>query len=106
MAYVFLVLAIASEILGTSMLKTTEGFTRLWPSLACLGAYGVAFALLSQAVKTIPVGVAYALWSGLGTAAIVVIGVTFLGESISAIKIIGVSLIVVGVVILNLGGAH
>ncbi|XXF81241.1 multidrug efflux SMR transporter [Myxococcaceae bacterium GXIMD 01537] len=106
MAYVFLLLAIASEVVGTSLLKKTEGFSRLWPTVACLGAYSAAFALLSQAVKKVPVGVAYALWSGLGTAAIVVIGVTFLGESLSAVKVAGVALIIAGVIVINLGGAH
>jgi len=106
MAYLFLLLAIASEIVGTSLLKKTDGFTRLWPSVLCLSAYGLAFVLLSQAVKKVPVGIAYALWSGLGTAAIVVIGVTFLGESINATKVLGVGLIIAGVIILNLGGAH
>ncbi|WP_164018020.1 DMT family transporter [Pyxidicoccus trucidator] len=106
LSYVYLVAAIASEIVGTSLLKKTDGFTRLWPSVACLGGYVAAFAFLSQAVKTVPVGIAYALWAGLGTAGIVVIGAVFLGEPLSAVKIIGVGLIVAGVVVINLGGAH
>lgn len=104
MAYLFLLAAIASEVVGTSLLKTTEGFTRLWPTVGCLTAYGVAFALLSQAVKQVPVGVAYAMWSGLGTAAIVTIGVVFFSETLSPIKVLGLGLIIGGVVLLNLGG--
>lgn len=105
MAYVFLVLAIAAEVAGTSLLKATEGFTRLWPTVGTLSAYAVAFALLAQAVKEIPVGVAYALWSGLGTAAIVAVGAVFLHEPLSAVKVSGIGLVVAGVVVLNLGGA-
>jgi small multidrug resistance pump len=106
MAYVFLVLAIGSEVFGTSMLKATDGFSRLWPTVACLSGYVLSFVLLSQAVKHIPIGVAYAMWSGLGTAAIVAIGTVFLGESLNLVKVIGLGLIVGGVVVLNLGGAH
>lgn len=80
MAYVFLLLAIAAEVVATSLLKSSEGFTRLWPTLGVLLGYGVAFVLLSQAVKSVPIGVAYAMWSGIGTAAIVAIAALFLGE--------------------------
>lgn len=106
MAYVFLVAAIAAEVVGTSLLKATDGFTRLWPTVGCLAGYVLSFVALSQAVKGVPVGVAYAMWSALGTAAIVAIGAVFLGEPITVIKVVGVSLIIAGVVTLNLGGAH
>ncbi|MCP3163236.1 MULTISPECIES: DMT family transporter [Myxococcus] len=106
MAYLFLLGAIACEVVATSLLKSTQGFTRLWPTVGCLTGYAVAFALLSQAVKQVPVGVAYAMWSGLGTAAIVAIGVVFLDEPMSATKLLGVALIISGVVLLNLRGAH
>ena len=106
MAYLFLLGAIASEVVATSLLKSTEGFTRLWPTVACLTGYVISFAALSQAVKGVEVGVAYALWSALGTAAIVTIGAVFLGEPITLVKVIGVTLIIAGVVTLNLGGAH
>jgi small multidrug resistance pump len=105
-AYLFLLGAISAEVIGTSLLKATHGFTRLWPTLGLVTAYITAFLLLAQAVKTIPVGVAYAMWSGLGTAAIVAIGAAFLGEPLSLVKVLGVGLVVAGVVILNLGGAH
>jgi small multidrug resistance pump len=104
MAYVFLIGAIAAEVFATSTLKATDGFTRLWPTVGCLTGYLVSFVALSQAVKVVPVGVAYALWSGLGTVAIVAIGAAFLGEPITLVKAVGVGLIVAGVVILNLGG--
>lgn len=73
---------------------------------AALGGYAVAFLLLAQAVKEIPVGVAYALWSGLGTMAIVAIGAVFLGESVGLATLTGIALIIAGVVIVNLAGEH
>ena len=106
MAYVYLFGAIAAEILATSLMKSTEGFTRLWPTVACLAGYAVSLAALSQAVKGVDVSVAYALWSALGTAAIVAIGAAFLGEPITVVKVAGISLIIAGVVTLNLGGSH
>ncbi|MFF2318891.1 DMT family transporter [Arthrobacter sp. NPDC058097] len=106
LGYVYLALAIAAEVLGTSLLKSTEGFSRLWPSVWCLASYGIAFALLSQVIKSVPVGVAYALWSGLGTVAIVAIGAVFLGEELNLMKVLGIALVVAGVVVLNVGGAH
>jgi small multidrug resistance pump len=106
MAYVFLVLAIAVEVLGTSLLRATDGFSRLWPSVACLSAYGLSFVLLAQTVKTLPVGVIYAVWSGLGTAAIVAVSATFLGESLTPPLIAGIVLIIAGVVVVNLSIAR
>ncbi|SIN40472.1 DMT family transporter [Micromonospora cremea] len=106
MAYVLLGIAIAAEVLATSLLKTTAGFTRLGPTVACLGGYLLAFILLAQAVKEIPVGVAYALWSGLGTATIVAIGAVFLDEPVGLAKLAGIALIIAGVVIVNLAGEH
>ena len=106
MAYLYLLGAIAAEIISTSTLKNTEGFTRLWPSLACAAGYIVSFLALSQAVKGVQVGVAYAIWSGLGTAAIVAIGAAFLGEPITLTKITGITLIIAGVVTLNVTGSH
>ena len=106
MSYVFLVAAIAVEVLGTSLLKPSEGFTRLWPSLGSLAAYAVSFVLLARTIEELPVGVVYAMWSGLGTVAIVAIGVTFLGEPLNVAKVVGIALVIAGVVVLNLGGAH
>lgn len=105
MPYIFLALAIGAELLATSLLKTTAGFTRLIPTLSCLLLYGASFFALANAVKEIPVGLAYAMWSGLGTAAIVAVGAIFLGEPLTLVKVVGVSLIIAGVVMLNLGGA-
>jgi small multidrug resistance pump len=100
--YVFLLFAIALEVAATSLLKATEGFTRLWPTLGCLAGYAGAFALLALVVREVPVGVAYAMWSGLGTAAIVAIGVLFLNEPLDLPKAAGVLLVIAGVITLNL----
>ncbi|MFC8372213.1 MULTISPECIES: multidrug efflux SMR transporter [unclassified Streptomyces] len=106
MGYALLVGAIAAEVVGTTAMKYSEGFTRLWPSVITVAGYLVAFALLAQTLKTLSVGTAYAIWSGVGTAAIAVIGTMFMGEGLTAAKAGGIALIIAGVVVLNLGGAH
>jgi small multidrug resistance pump len=105
-AAAFLTVAIICEVVGTTFLKYSDGFSRLWPSLGTVVGYGLSFVLLAQALKTMEVSVVYAIWSGVGTALITVIGITVLGESINLIKIAGIALIIVGVVALNLTGAH
>ncbi|GAB3524871.1 DMT family transporter [Arthrobacter monumenti] len=101
MPYVFLALAIVFEVAGTSLLKLSDGFTRLWPSVGVAVGYGLAFWMLSLTLRTVPVGVAYAIWAGLGTALIAVIGAFFFGEQLGMVKVIGIALIVAGVVALN-----
>ncbi|ANS64437.1 SMR-type multi-drug efflux transporter [Streptomyces lincolnensis] len=98
--------AIAAEVAATTAMKYTDGFSRLLPSLLTVAGYLVSFALLAQTLKTVNVGTAYAIWAGIGTAAIVTIGIVFLGEGVTAAKAAGIALIIVGVVVLNLGGAH
>ncbi|OBJ90240.1 multidrug transporter [Mycobacterium gordonae] len=106
-AYAFLLVAIFAEVAATSLLKSTEGFTRPWPTVICLLGYAVSFALLALSIsRGMQTDVAYALWSAIGTAVIVFIAVVFLGSPLSAAKLIGVGLIIGGVVTLNLGGAH
>ncbi len=104
MPYVFLALAIVFEVAGTSLLKLSDGFTRWWPSVGVAVGYGMAFWMLSITLRSVPVGVAYAIWAGLGTALIAVIGAFFFGETLGTIKIIGIGLIVAGVVALNIEG--
>lgn len=97
----WLALAISSEVLATTALKLSDGFTRLtWGVIVVVG-YGVSFYALSVCLRSIPLGVVYAVWSGLGTAAIVVIGYFLFGEVLGAIKLAGIGLIIVGVVMLN-----
>ncbi|MCX4968626.1 multidrug efflux SMR transporter [Streptomyces sp. NBC_00654] len=106
MGYGLLAAAIAAEVTATTAMKYSEGFTRLWPSLVTLVGYVLAFALLAQTLKTLSVGTAYAIWAGVGTAAVAVIGVIFMGESGNLLKVAGIALIIAGVVVLNMGGAH
>ncbi|MFI8432223.1 DMT family transporter [Streptomyces sp. NPDC079020] len=106
MGYGLLAAAIAAEVTATTAMKYSEGFTRLWPSLITLAGYVLAFALLAQTLKTLSVGTAYAIWAGVGTAAVAAIGVIFMGESGNLLKVAGIALIIAGVVVLNLGGAH
>jgi small multidrug resistance pump len=105
-AAVLLAVAITVEVAGTALLPRTSGFTDpLWTTLV-LAAYGLSIALLAVVVKHIPVSVTYAVWSGAGTALVAVIGVTLLGERMDALKVGAIGLIVVGVVMLNVRGAH
>jgi len=106
MVYVTLAGAILAEVLGTTAMKYSVGFTRLWPSLGTVAGYVIAFVLLAQVLKSMSVGVAYAIWAGVGTAAIAAIGMIFVGEAVTAAKVLGVLLVIAGVVLLNLGGAH
>ncbi|TPQ16170.1 DMT family transporter [Streptomyces sporangiiformans] len=106
MGYALLTGAIAAEVAATTAMKYTDGFSRLWPSLLTVLGYAIAFVLLAQTLKTVSVGTAYAIWAGVGTAAIAAIGMVFLGEGLSAAKLTGIALIIGGVVVLNLGGAH
>lgn len=106
MGYLTLVGAIAAEVAATTAMKYSDGFSRLWPSLLTGVGYVVSFLLLAQTLKTIGIGTAYAIWSGIGTAVIAVLGLALFGESLTPTKVAGILLIVAGVVVLNLGGAH
>ncbi len=107
MSYLLLICAIFVEVVATSLLKSTEGFTRLVPTVICLVGYAASFALLALSIsRGMQTDVAYALWSAIGTAAIVLIAVVFLGSPLSAAKVVGIGLIIAGVVTLNVSGAH
>jgi small multidrug resistance pump len=99
--WIFLSVAIVSEVVATSALNASEGFSRLWPSLIVAAGYLSAFYFLSLTLKTIPVGVAYAIWSGAGVALIALIAWVFFGQALDAPAVVGLSLIVAGVVVLN-----
>jgi small multidrug resistance pump len=101
-SYFFLFLAILCELTGTTFLKKSEGFTKLAPSLITVISMIVAFYFLSLAIKTIPVGTAYAIWSGVGIVFITFIGAIFFKQIPDAPSIIGISLIIAGVLIINL----
>lgn len=100
--WILLSFAIFSEVIATSSLKSTEGFTKLWPSLLVLLGYSAAFYFLSLTLDTIPIGVAYAVWSGIGVAGIALVSVLFFDQRLDAAAVIGMGLIVAGVVVLRL----
>lgn len=97
-----LALAIVAEVVATSTLKASDGFTRLWPSLVTVAGYGAAFYCLALTMRSVPVGIIYALWSGVGI--VLISGVSWLvfGERLDGPAILGIALIVVGVLVLNL----
>ena len=101
-AYIFLFLAIIFELLSTSFLKDTNGFTRLYPSLIVITAMCVCLFLMSHAMKFIPVGIVYASWAGLGIVGITIIAIIKYNQIPNIPTIIGLSLIVVGVIIVHL----
>ena len=96
-----LFLAIAAEVVGTAGLKGSDGFSRLGPSVLAVLGYAAAFYFLSVSLKHIPLGVAYAIWSGLGTVGSVLIGVLVWRETLGPVHLVGIGLIVAGVVTLN-----
>ncbi len=102
MNYLWLAGAILSEVIGTSSLKASEGFTRLLPSVVVVIGYGLAFYCLSQTLKTMPVGVAYAIWSGLGTVLIALVGLVLYKQKLDSAAIVGMALIIAGVLVMNL----
>lgn len=99
--YLYLSIAIAAEVIATSALKASEGFSRLWPSLIVVAGYGVAFYCLALVLRTVPVGVAYAAWSGAGVALIALIGWLVLKQPLDMAAIVGIGLIVAGVLVIQ-----
>ena len=104
MSWIFLVAAIFFEVAGTTFLKLSNGFSRLVPVIFMFVFYITSLSLLSLVLKKIEVGIAYAIWSGVGTATITLIGIVFFSESINILKIGGIILVIAGVTILNLAG--
>lgn len=102
MHYALLGVAILAEVIGTSFMKQSEGFTKLGPSLVTILAYLVAFYCLSLTLKTIPTGVAYAIWSGTGIILIAAAAWIFQGQKLDMAAILGMGLIIAGVLVMNL----
>ena len=102
MIYLFLAIAIIGEVLATTTLKASEGFTRLVPSMVVIIGYGVTFYFLSLVLKTMPVGVAYAIWCGLGIVLVTIVCIYLYKQVPDIPAIIGMILILVGVIIINL----
>jgi small multidrug resistance pump len=102
--WLYLLVAILTEVVGTTLMKVSQGLTRILPTVMMFVLYAVSFVFMALALKKIEVSTAYAIWSGLGTALIAVIGIAWFRESINLPKLMGLVLIVVGVVLLNLKG--
>ena len=109
MAWIFLLIAGLLEIVWAYFMKQSHGFTRLWPSVATLAFMTVSFGLLSFSMKTLPMGTAYVIWTGIGAVGAFVVGVVLLGESLSWMRILAAVLVVAGLVLFRLapgGAAH
>ena len=106
MSWVYLIIAITMEVIGTTNMKLSHGFTKLVPSILMFVFYGLSFAFITLALKKIDVSIAYAIWSGVGTALIAVIGFLYFKEPATAIKIGSIALIVLGVIGLMLTDKH
>lgn len=108
-AWLQLLLAIVAEVVATSALKASDGFTRLWPAVIVVLGYSVSFYCLSLVLKTIPVGITYAVWSGLGIVLITLAAWWLYGQTIDTAGLVGMGLILAGVVVLNVfstSGGH
>ena len=105
-AWVLLLFAITSEVIGTSCLKLSEGFSKPIPTLVVLVAYSTSMLLLSRVVQTIPLGITYALWSGIGIVAIVLVGLFAYKQVPSPGQLVGIATITAGAIIVNLTGKH
>ncbi|MEG0919771.1 MAG: SMR family transporter [Comamonas sp.] len=101
LSWAYLLTAIVAEVIATSALKASDGFSRLWPSVITVAGYCVAFYCLSLTLKYMPVGVAYAVWSGLGVVLITAVSWILFGQKLDAPALIGMGLIVAGVIVMN-----
>ncbi len=104
--YFYLTLAIITEVVGTTCMKLSNGFANLWPSVGMVVFYTVSFGLLTLTLKKLDVGLAYAVWSGLGTALIAFVGILYFKEPATVLKLGSIGLIVLGVIGLHLSGSH
>lgn len=102
MHWLYLAIAIVAEVIATSMLKSTDSFTRLAPSLVVAAGYGIAFYFLTLTLKTVPVGVAYAVWSGVGIVLVALVAWLWHKQTLDLPAIIGMALIIAGVLVMNL----
>ena len=102
MGYWYLIIAIVAEVLATSALKQSDGFSRLLPSLVVMVGYGASFYFLSLVLRTVPVGVAYAVWAGVGIVLITIVGAVLYDQKMDMPAVLGIGLIISGVVVLRL----
>lgn len=102
MHWIYLAIAIVAEVIGTSALKASDGFTKLYPSLVVAVSYGISFYCLSLTLRTVPVGIAYAIWSGVGVVLVSLIGWLVFNQKLDLPALLGITLIAAGVAVLNL----
>ena len=102
MTYLYLAIAILAEVIATSFLKSTEGFSKLWPSVVVILGYATAFYFLSLTLRSMSVGIVYAIWCGVGIVLVALIGWLVLGQRLDLPAILGMALIVAGVAVINL----
>ena len=102
MTYLYLTIAIVAEVIATSFLKSSEGFTKLWPSIVVLVGYAFAFYFLSLTLRSMSVGIVYAIWSGAGIILVSAIAWILFGQKLDFPAIIGIALIIAGVAVINL----
>ena len=95
-------IAIVAEVVATTALKSTEGFTRLWPSLLVIVGYGAAFYFMTVSLRVLPVGIMYAIWAGMGIVLVAILGWVVYRQSLDAAAITGIALIIAGVLVINL----
>jgi len=106
MGWFYLSLAIALEVAAATTMKMSDGLSRFWPSALMVVFYLLCFLAMIKSLEYLQIGVMYAIWAGVGTAAVAVIGVILFGDSMPFIKIMGIGLIIIGVAMVNLGGTH
>lgn len=102
MTYIYLFIAIVAEVIATSSLKASESFTRLWPSVVTVGGYVIAFYFLTLVLRTMPTGIAYAIWSGVGIVLISAVGWIVFKQKLDLPAMLGLALIIAGVLVVNL----
>jgi len=104
MTWIFLILAIVLEVSGTISMKLSQGFSKFWPALSMFLFYALSLASLTMALKKIEISIAYAIWSGLGTALIATAGILWFKEPVSVFKMVSIGLVIIGIIGLNLSG--
>jgi len=102
MGYFYLGIAIVTEVVATAFLPACKGFTRMWPSLACVTSYGLSFYFLSLVLNSVPVGITYAIWSGVGVVLVGILGAYFYKQVPDIPAMVGMGLIIAGVAVINL----
>ncbi|MDM7998504.1 MAG: multidrug efflux SMR transporter [Dehalococcoidia bacterium] len=106
MGWIYLALSVATEVIGTAAMKLSRGFTKIVPSILMLAFYGLSFAFLTLALKKIDVSIGYAIWAGIATALVGVVGILYFKEPVTIIKVVSIALVVLGVIGLTLADSH